>query len=59
VSTTRPADAAPGLEHRLRRRHDGFEQRDVVAQRLAEAAGLDEVALHVDQHSAVVSTSNA
>ncbi len=33
---------------RADRRHDGLEQRDVVAEALAEAAGLDEVALHVD-----------
>ncbi len=38
----------PCMEHRLRGRHDGLEQRHVVAQRFAEAAGFDEVALHVD-----------
>ena len=40
---------APGFESLLRRRDDGFEQGDIVAQGFAEAAGLDEVALHVDQ----------
>jgi hypothetical protein len=43
------AGAAPGIEHGARGRHDGFEQRHVVAQRLAEAAGFDEITLHVDE----------
>ena len=36
------------VEHALARRDDRLQRRDVVAERFAEAAGLDEVALHVD-----------
>jgi hypothetical protein len=39
-------------DHRLQRRH-------VVAERLAEPSGLDEIALHVDDTSAVERRSNA
>src|SRR5690606_13598217 len=40
----------PGLQHRLAGRHDGLQQRHVVAQRFTKATGLDEIALHVDDH---------
>jgi hypothetical protein len=36
------------VEQAAHRGHDGRQQRHVVAQRLAEAARLDEIALHVD-----------
>ena len=39
-----------GLQHLLERGDDGLQVADVVAERLAEAARLDEVALHVDDH---------
>ena len=39
---------ARGVEHRLGRRDRALEQRDIVAERFAEAARLEEVALHVD-----------
>ena len=42
------AQRAPGPQHPLAGRHDRLQQRHVVAQAGAEAAGLDEVALHVD-----------
>ena len=37
-----------GGEHSSQRSDDGTQQADVVAERLAEPTGLDEVALHVD-----------
>ena len=42
------ADVARGIQHGRDRLHRARELRDVVAERFAEAAGLDEVALHVD-----------
>ena len=42
------AHAARRLEHAPARRDHRLQRRDVVAERLAEAAGLDEIALHVD-----------
>ena len=42
------AGAARGCEHLRARRHGCLETRDVIAERRAEAAGLQEVALHVD-----------
>jgi len=39
---------ACGLEHLLGGRHSAAQQGDVVAEGLAEAAGVDEVALEVD-----------
>jgi hypothetical protein len=39
---------ARGFEHALGRRHRAVKERDVIAQRFPEAAGLDEVALKVD-----------
>jgi hypothetical protein len=52
VCTTQPPAARrpPGRQQALQRRHDGLQPRHVVAQAGAEAAGLDEVALHVDDH---------
>ena len=47
--TRRPA-ARAAAEHRLQRLNRGLEQADVVAERLAEAARLEEIALHVDDH---------
>ena len=44
----RPAARAPGREQRGDRRDRRLQPRHVVAERGAEAAGLDEVALHVD-----------
>ena len=41
-------ELAGRLQHALGGRDGGTQQRDVVAQRLAEATGIDEVALHVD-----------
>ena len=39
----------PGqVDQRRDGRHDGFEQRDIIAEGMAEAAGLNEIALHVD-----------
>ena len=42
------AGRARGRQHRLQRRDRGLEQAHVVAERFAEAARLQEVALHVD-----------
>ncbi|MCP1536173.1 hypothetical protein J2W79_001230 [Methylorubrum extorquens] len=42
------AGCAGGGQQGAGGRHRGGEQRDVVAQALAEAAGLEEIALHVD-----------
>src|SRR5262249_25814842 len=42
------AHASRSVEHALARRDHRLQRRDVVAQRFAEAARLDEVALHVD-----------
>ena len=42
--------AARRVEQRAARLDGRAQQRDVVAERLAEAAGLEEVALHVDDH---------
>lgn len=42
------AGAARGLQHCLARRHGRVEQGHVIAERLAEAARLQKVALHVD-----------
>jgi hypothetical protein len=39
---------ARDVEHAPARRDHRLQRRDIVAERLAEAAGLDEVALHVD-----------
>jgi hypothetical protein len=47
VQDADPVAARP-VEQRAHRGHDGAETRDVVAERRAEAPGLDEVALHVD-----------
>ena len=44
----RPAARAPQLQQHARRLDDRCEQRHVVAERGAESARLDEVALHVD-----------
>jgi hypothetical protein len=41
-------DGARRREHRLAGRDRAREQRDIVAERLAEAARLEEIALHVD-----------
>ena len=46
--TTTPPAFSPRSKNGLASRDDGFEQRHVVAQALAKTAGLDEVALHVD-----------
>ena len=42
--------AARGREHGAQRLDDLRQQRDVVAEQLAEAARQQEVALHVDDH---------
>ena len=42
------ARGAGGIEHRTDRRDRGAEPRHVIAERLAEAARLQEIALHVD-----------
>jgi hypothetical protein len=42
------------VEHAPARRDHRLQRRDVVAERLAEAARLDEVALHVDDDERVV-----
>ena len=42
------AGVARRLQHRRDRLHRARQLRDVVAERFAEAAGLQEVALHVD-----------
>ena len=42
--------ARGGGEHALQRRDDGSQLGDVVPERLAESAGQQEVALHVDDH---------
>ena len=47
--TVRPTARAV-VQHLLERGDDGLQVADVVAERLAEAARLDEVALHVDDH---------
>jgi hypothetical protein len=41
---------APGVEQRAVGRDRPPQLADVVAEHLAEAAGLEEVALHVDDH---------
>ena len=46
--TSSPARARGGEQRRGRARSAAREQRDVVAEHLAEAAGLEEIALHVD-----------
>jgi hypothetical protein len=50
--------APRGLEHAAARRDHGLQRRHVVAERFAKAARLDEIALHVDDESAVDAGSN-
>ena len=45
---TRSPAARAACSTACKRRDRGLEQADVVAERLAEAAGLEKVALHVD-----------
>jgi hypothetical protein len=45
-----PAALAPGGEQGGDRRDGRVQQGDIVAERGAEAARLDEIALHVDDH---------
>ncbi len=44
----RQSGSAEGGEQPCRRRNDCLQKSDLVAQCFAETAGLDEVALHVD-----------
>ena len=48
VDDQEPVRARAAREHALGRPHRAVEERDVIAERLAEAAGFDEVALEVD-----------
>ena len=54
VTLARVDDEQPGIarrfEHRLAGRDCAAEQRNIVAERLPEAARLQEIALHVDHH---------
>jgi hypothetical protein len=43
-------ELAGRFQHALGGRDGGTKQRDVVPQRLAEATGIDEIALHVDDY---------
>jgi hypothetical protein len=43
-------EAARGDKHRLTRRHGRPQSRNVIAKRGTEPTGLEEIALHVDDH---------